>query len=173
MLMMCKRPLKLLTPIFLAFSVSISIPASGERGGGNHQWDQHSSHQRNSKEKKRDKGGNHQNYRGRNHYLPNHFNQRQRAVAHDYFGQRFNRGNCPPGLVRKSHSCLPPGYAKKWRIGYPLPRDVVFYDLPRPLRGQLGYPGPGYRYVRVAADILLIVVGTGMVIDAIEDLSSM
>jgi hypothetical protein len=30
-----------------------------------------------------------------------------------------------------------------------------------------------YRYVRVASDILLIAVGTGMVVDAIEDLGRM
>jgi len=35
---------------------------------------------------------------------------------------------------------------------------------------QLGIPPAGHRYVRVAADILLIAVGTGLVIDAIEDL---
>ncbi|WP_235001417.1 RcnB family protein [Nitrosovibrio sp. Nv4] len=58
-------------------------------------------------------------------------------------------------------------------MGYPLPRDIIFYDLPPHLMGRLGGPGPGYRYVRVAADILLIAVGTGMVIDAIEDLNSM
>jgi Ni/Co efflux regulator RcnB len=34
----------------------------------------------------------------------------------------------------------------------------------------LGYPPAGHRYVRVAADILLIAVGTGMVVDAIEDI---
>ncbi len=34
-------------------------------------------------------------------------------------------------------------------------------------------PAPaGHRYVRVAADILLIAVGTSMVIDAIQDLGS-
>ena len=36
---------------------------------------------------------------------------------------------------------------------------------------RIGLPPPGYRYVRVAADILMIAVGTGMVIDAVEDLT--
>ena len=31
-------------------------------------------------------------------------------------------------------------------------------------------PPTGYRYVRVASDILLIAIGTNLVIDAIEDL---
>jgi Ni/Co efflux regulator RcnB len=34
----------------------------------------------------------------------------------------------------------------------------------------LGVPPSGYRYVRVASDILLLAVGTGMVVDALEDL---
>ena len=59
----------------------------------------------------------------------------------------------------------------EWVIRYP--RDVIFYDLPHVLLQQLGNPGPDYRYVRVAADILLIAMGTGMVIDAIQDLSGM
>jgi Ni/Co efflux regulator RcnB len=34
-------------------------------------------------------------------------------------------------------------------------------------------PPAGYRYVRVAADILLIAIGTGMAIDAIQDVGGM
>jgi Ni/Co efflux regulator RcnB len=65
---------------------------------------------------------------------------------------------------------MPPGQAKKWRVGHPLPHDVIFYDLPPALVVQIGAPPPGYRYVRVAADILMIAVGTGLVIEAISDL---
>jgi len=35
---------------------------------------------------------------------------------------------------------------------------------------QLGAPPAGYKYVRVATDILLIAVGTSLVVDAIQDL---
>jgi Ni/Co efflux regulator RcnB len=38
---------------------------------------------------------------------------------------------------------------------------------------RLGPPPPRHRYVRVAADILLIAIGTGLVIDSIEDLGYM
>jgi hypothetical protein len=34
----------------------------------------------------------------------------------------------------------------------------------------IGLPPPGYRFVRVASDILMIAIGTGMVMDAIYDL---
>ena len=101
------------------------------------------------------------------------FDERQRHLIHDYFAPRFQSGRCPPGLAKKYNGCMPPGQAKKWRIGYPLPRDVIFHPLPSHLIGQLGVPGPGYRYVRVAVDVLLIAVGTGLVIDAIHGLNSM
>ena len=55
-------------------------------------------------------------------------------------------------------------------MGQPLPVGVVYYDLPPTLSVQLGVPPAGHRFVRVAADILLIAIGTGMVVDAIEDL---
>ena len=61
----------------------------------------------------------------------------------------------------------------KWSRGHPLPHDVIYYDLsPRMVR-QLGRPPAGHRYVRVAQDILLIAAGTGLVVDAVYDLSNM
>jgi len=38
---------------------------------------------------------------------------------------------------------------------------------------QFGPPPSGHRYVRVAGDILLIALGTGLVVDAIQDLGRM
>ena len=69
-----------------------------------------------------------------------------------------------------NNGSVPPGQAKKWQLGRPLPRDVIYYNVPQPLVVQIGLPPPGYRYVRVASDILLIAIGTGMVVDAIQDL---
>lgn len=102
-----------------------------------------------------------------------YFGEPQHAVVRDYYGPQFRAGKCPPGLAKKNNGCLPPGQAKKWAIGQPLARDVVFYPVPPAVVVQLGAPPSGYKYVRVAADILLIAVGTSMVIDAIEDLSRM
>jgi len=101
------------------------------------------------------------------------FNARQQEIVREYYGKEFKDGRCPPGLAKKRNGCMPPGQAKKWRRGMPLPRDVVFYDLPPKLVVEIGLPPAGHRYVRVASDILLIAVGTGMVIDAIEDLNRM
>lgn len=102
--------------------------------------------------------------------MPGHFEQRHREVVRVYYTEQFRGGRCPPGLAKKHNGCLPPGQAKKWRVGRPLPREVIYYEVPPPLVVQIGVPPRGYRYVRVATDILLIAIGTGMVIDAIEDL---
>ena len=101
------------------------------------------------------------------------FIDRQRVVVREYYVTEHRGGRCPPGLAKKQNGCMPPGQAKKWRVGHPLPRDVVFYDLPPTLVVDLGPPPAGHRFVRVAADILLIAIGTGMVVDAITDLGRM
>lgn len=95
-----------------------------------------------------------------------------RRIAREYYGSLVARGHCPPGLAKKNNGCMPPGQAKKWALGRPLPRDVIFHDLPHDLRIRMSVPPDGYRYVRVATDILLIAVGTGLVVGAIEDLMS-
>ncbi|MBL8506665.1 MAG: RcnB family protein [Methylobacillus glycogenes] len=102
-----------------------------------------------------------------------HFSNDQRTVVHEYYHRQYTKGHCPPGLAKKNNGCLPPGQAKKWRKGYPLPRDVIYYDLPPVIIARLDPPPRGYKYVRVAADILMIAIGTGMVIDAIEDLGNL
>lgn len=102
-----------------------------------------------------------------------YFADRHRSIVRGYYDGIQRSGHCPPGLAKKRNGCMPPGQAKKWQRGRALPRDVVFYDIPSHLVVELGQPPAGHRYVRVAADILLITIGTGIVIDAIEDLGRM
>jgi Ni/Co efflux regulator RcnB len=102
-----------------------------------------------------------------------YFGDQQRHAIRDYYGEQFRRGHCPPGLAKKHNGCMPPGQAKKWSVGHRLPPDVIFYDVPVVVIDRIGRPPAGYRYVRVASDILLIAIGSSMVIDAVEDLSSM
>jgi Ni/Co efflux regulator RcnB len=99
-----------------------------------------------------------------------YFREQHREAAREYYERPENRGFCPPGLAKKGHDCMPPGQVKKWRRGYPLPAGVVYYEVPRSVVLSLGVPPSGYRYVRVASDILLLTVGTSMVVDALEDL---
>lgn len=131
------------------------------------------------------KGGGHDGEKGRGHearQAPPQQQQRaevrtgayftpvQVQAAQGYYGERFRAGHCPPGLAKKNNGCLPPGQAKKWMVGQPLPAGVVYYPVPQAVVVQLGVPPAGHKYVRVAADILLIAVGTGLVVDAIQDL---
>ncbi len=99
-----------------------------------------------------------------------YFQDHHLAAAKNYYNLPENRGYCPPGLAKKGAGCLPPGQAKQWRKGEPLPRGVIYYDVPRSVVLALGVPPPGYKYVRMASDILLIAIGTSMVMDALEDL---
>lgn len=99
------------------------------------------------------------------------FGDDQRRAVRDYYGSRGGSGSCPPGLARKGNGCQPPGQAKAWKVGRPLPGGVAASPLPRDLERRLGPAPEGYRYVQVASDILMLAVGTGLVVDAIENLS--
>jgi Ni/Co efflux regulator RcnB len=99
------------------------------------------------------------------------FDNDRRLEVRNYYEAEYRSGHCPPGLAKKHNGCLPPGQAKKlWRIGQPLPASVVIYDLPPALVLKMGTPPAGYKYVRVASDILMIAVGTSIVAEAIRDL---
>lgn len=102
-----------------------------------------------------------------------YFEPRHHQVVRDMYGAQIEQGRCPPGLAKKGNGCLPPGQAKKWTIGQPLPAGVTLYPVPLELRQRLGPPPAGYKYVRAASDILLIAIGTSMVVDAIEDLGGL
>jgi Ni/Co efflux regulator RcnB len=120
----------------------------------------------------RDRGGHRESYRSdhgdrRSH---RHFSDQHQVVINNYYVNHWKSGPCPPGLAKKRNGCVPPGHAKKWGYGRPLPRDVIYYDLPPAVLVQLGPPPTGHKFVRVAQDILMIAVGTGLVVDGIEDI---
>ncbi|MDR2261275.1 MAG: RcnB family protein [Azoarcus sp.] len=98
-----------------------------------------------------------------------HFENRHRSAANDYFRRAYVKGRCPPGLSRRGPNCVPT-HARAWRRGYVLPRTITYYDVPPALLVELPPPPHGHRYVRVAGDILLIAIGTGMVMDALQDI---
>ncbi len=105
---------------------------------------------------------------GKHRYFTDH----QRDIIHNYYASQYRKGKkCPPGLAKKQNGCMPPGQAKKWAIGKPLPQSVVYYNLPRSVLAELGPPPPNHKYVRVAQDVLLLATGTRTVVDAIDNLS--
>ena len=102
-----------------------------------------------------------------------HFGDQHRTVVHEYYGEHYrSTKGCPPGLAKKNNGCMPPGQAKKWQVGQPLPRDVVYYDVPQTLVTRIGPPPPGYRYVRVGGDILLVKTEGAIIVDALQYLAS-
>lgn len=98
------------------------------------------------------------------------FSDHDRGVIQKYLSGRFMR-NCPPGLAKKRNGCLPPGQAKKYRVGYPLAGGLGEL-LPESLLMQLGPVPHGYQYMLVDKDVLLISEAGHKVIDAITLLSA-
>lgn len=140
--------------------------AGGGKGDKGEQGDDQGGSQKHGRSKHERSGRD--EHEGRRH---EYFGDHQRTVIRQYYADEFHGGRCPPGLAKKRNGCMPPGQAKKWRIGRPLPAGVVYYDLPPVVVTQIGPPPAGHRYVRVASDILLMAIGTGMIVDAMEDLS--
>lgn len=63
---------------------------------------------------------------------------------------------------------LPPGIRKKVARGQPLPPGIA-KRFPDGLRGQLR-PRPGYDYRTVGADVVLVEVATGVIVDMVKDI---
>ena len=151
--------------VLVAGGIFTAVPAiadkpewAGKGKGGKHERSEHRDDDRGSKRDRHSDGK-----RG-------HFEDRHAVVVREYYTEQFRKGHCPPGLAKKNNGCMPPGQAKKWQVGRPLSREVIYYEVPQPLVVQIGQPPSGHRYVRVANDILMIAVGSGMVVDAIRDL---
>lgn len=99
-----------------------------------------------------------------------YFNDNQRQAARGYYAEQYGDGRrCPPGLARKNNGCMPPGQVR-YTVGQPLPRTVTVYSVPQPVIVQLPVAPPGYRYVRVGNDILLVSPQSQMVVDVIAGL---
>lgn len=95
-----------------------------------------------------------------------YFNEHHREEAHRYYVEHYGgRRGCPPGLAKKHDGCMPPGQARKWEVGHPVPRDVVVYSVPQPMLTVLPPAPVGYRYQRVGGDIVLIHVSDRLVVD--------
>jgi hypothetical protein len=97
---------------------------------------------------------------------------RDRTVVYQYYRTEYSAGRCPPGLAKKGNGCLPPGQAKKlWVVGQPLPPAVIYEPVPPVVVQQLAPVPPGYGYVRVDNDVLLMDMTNRMVADVINDIN--
>ncbi len=99
------------------------------------------------------------------------FGNDDREATHAYFAKKYGKGNCPPGLAKKNNGCLPPGQAKKrYQVGQPLPREIVYVEPPADLVIMLKPCPSGYKYVVVDGDLVKLAIGTMLVVDAIDGL---
>lgn len=156
-----------------------SWAGGGKHGGGGDMFGGESQHERKAKNERderrptRARGGDDVGkgtHMGRAPLKPGaYFNDRSRNAVHTYYSSHPVRP-CPPGLAKKNNGCLPPGQAKKWQIGEPLPPTVVLAPVPQQIIVSLPPVPPGHKYVQVAGDILLIAVGSKMVVDGINGL---
>ena len=95
-----------------------------------------------------------------------YFEQRHREYAHRYYVEHYGDGrHCPPGLAKKHNGCQPPGQARRWAVGEPIPRGVVVYEVPRPVLVELPRAPAGYRYQLVGSDIVLVRLNGNLVVD--------
>lgn len=63
---------------------------------------------------------------------------------------------------------LPPGIAKNLARGKPLPPGIAKRHLPPDLLVRLP-PRPGYEWVAVGRDVVLLAIATGIVVDILSD----
>ncbi|MCR9255345.1 MAG: hypothetical protein NXI16_04540 [Alphaproteobacteria bacterium] len=79
--------------------------------------------------------------------------------------------HCPPGL--KNKGCVPPGQAKKWQKGEPLPEGVDFQRVTNWKDLQLAPPPAGHFYGQVEQDVLLMTNSAKEVVEAIGALEAL
>jgi len=98
-----------------------------------------------------------------------HFSTGSRTRVQSYLRDNY-RPHCPPGLAKKNNGCLPPGQAKKYKVGGFLPAEHE--QLPHGLLALMGPPPSGTFYAMVDKDVLLVTEATKKVLDAITLLSA-
>lgn len=148
----------------VGLSMLLSGPAYAKKSDSDDYKDHHMA---TSYKHKHDDHGHHSESKHQDSKRTSYFDQDRKKKIHNYYGAKKSR-YCPPGLAKKNNGCTPPGHAKRWVKGQPLPADVVYYNLPNNLLHELGQTPRGQKVIRVGEDILLINAVTGLVVDVIE-----
>jgi hypothetical protein len=135
--------------VMAAAAALAAAPAFAKDHGNGHGHDKHE-----EKAEKHKHGDDDDDYDVRQgHY----FSQQHREVVHRYYVEQYGEGrHCPPGLAKKHNGCMPPGQARTWAVGQPVPTGVTVYAVPQPVLVQLPPAPVGYSYSRIGADITLM-----------------
>ena len=80
-----------------------------------------------------------------------------------YFGDKHRTA------VRKYYADHPvSGAATKWRVGEPVPRGAQLAAVPTVLLSSLPEQPPGYRYIQLGGEVVLMAAESRMVVDGIS-----
>ena len=88
----------------------------------------------------------------------------ERSIILSYLDR--NRTSLPVSLANAQ--ALPPGIARKVARGGSLPPGIAKRYLPNELAIQLP-PRPGYQWIVVGRDVLLIAAATSLIVDILDD----
>ncbi|MES2280234.1 MAG: RcnB family protein [Pseudomonadota bacterium] len=100
-----------------------------------------------------------------------YFNDQQRTYVREYYTTNYGGAKrCPPGLAKKNNGCLPPGQARNWAVGQPVPRGVTLYSVAPPVVRMLPPAPYGYRYARLGGDVVLVQQQNNIIVDIIQGL---
>jgi Ni/Co efflux regulator RcnB len=156
------------------FAAAPALAGPGEGHGNKHEdkAEKHAEKQADKAEKRAEKAEKHAGKREREDVkVGAYFDDRHREAARAYYSEHYSHAkNCPPGLAKKNNGCMPPGQARKWAVGEPVPRGVTIYSVPQPVLLQLPPPPYGYRYARIGNDIVLVQSRNNVIVDIIQDL---
>ena len=162
------RVLALLVAVMFAASPALAGPGEGHGNKHEDKAEKHAQKQAEKAEKHAAKRGKHDREEVK---VGGYFNDQHREAARTYYHQHYsNARTCPPGLAKKNNGCMPPGQAKKWAVGQPIPRGVTVYSVPQPVIVQLPPPPYGYRYARIGNDIVLVQSQNNLIVDVIVGL---
>ena len=142
-----------------------------EKGHGKHaqKYEKKYEHRQNKREEKEYKKAEKRARKEIQHGM--YFTDQQRTFVREYYGHNYANGKrCPPGLVKKNNGCMPPGQARNWVVGQPVPRGVTVYAVPQPVIVQLRPAPYGYRYARIGGDIVLVQEQNNLIVDIIQSL---
>ena len=167
-----QRPLALLVAAFLLASPALAEkPEHAGKGGDKHgqkheaKADKRADKQRDQAEKRAEKRERQEIKHG------GYFRDEHRDYVRQYYTQYYaEKHRCPPGLAKKNNGCMPPGQARKWSVGQPVPAGVAVYAVPQPVIVHLPPAPYGYRYGRVGGDVVLIQIQGNVIVDIIHAL---
>ena len=165
-----------ITSLFIAGPAFAKGHEDGEKGNGNGNGKHSEKHEQKEQEKSEKQAEKREDKREGKREVTviqpgSYFNDQNRTYVRQYYTENYGNGKrCPPGLAKKNNGCMPPGQARNWVVGQPVPRGVTVYSVPQPVIRQLPAAPYGYRYVLIGGDVVLVQQQNNLIVDIIQGL---